>query len=256
MSNEGKMTIDERYKYLRRMKKRYLKASRKERGRLLDEMEAVADLHRKSLVRLLNSSLERTPRRKQRERTYGADVDDALRVFAETMDYICAERLTLNLPWLAQHLARHGEMELAPPLLTKLEEISISTVQRTIARVRQDEPRLPRRGPRAANSLRRDVPMRRMPWNGQQPGHFEVDLVHHFGPTASGEYVSTVQMIDVATGWSDRRAVLGRSYLVMRDAFLCFHARLPFPGLEIHPDNGNEFFNHHAQVLEGPSRPL
>jgi len=245
MSNEDKMTVDERYKYLRRMKKRYLKASRKERGRLLDEMEAVTDLHRKSLVRLLNSSLERTPRRKQRERTYGANVDDALRVIAETMDYICAERLTPNLPWLAQHLARHGEMELSPTLLTKLEEISISTVQRTIARIRQDEPRLPRRGPRTANSVTRDVPMRRIPWNEQQPGHFEVDLVHHCGPSASGEYVSTVQMIDVATGWSERRAVLGRSYLVMRDAFLCFHARLPFPILEIHPDNGNEFFNHH-----------
>jgi hypothetical protein len=56
-------------------------------------------------------------------------------------------------------------------------------------------------------------------------------------------------MIDVATGWSERRAVLGRSYLVMKDAFLCILARLPFPVLEIHPDNGSEFFNHHMRAF-------
>jgi len=36
MPTEDKMTIDERYKYLRRMQKRYKKAGRKERQELLD----------------------------------------------------------------------------------------------------------------------------------------------------------------------------------------------------------------------------
>ncbi len=48
MPNEEKMTINERRKYLRLIKKRYLKASKLERGRLLDEMEAITGLHRKS----------------------------------------------------------------------------------------------------------------------------------------------------------------------------------------------------------------
>ena len=102
MSKDDAMTIDERYKYLRKMRQRYVKASRKERAQLLDEMEAVIGQHRKSLIRLMNGSLERKPRRRQRGRTYGPDVDDALRVIAESMDYICAERLTPSLPWLAQ----------------------------------------------------------------------------------------------------------------------------------------------------------
>ncbi len=54
MSTEEKMTVDERRKYLRLMKKRYVKANRKERGRLLDEMEAVLGIHRKSLIRLMS----------------------------------------------------------------------------------------------------------------------------------------------------------------------------------------------------------
>lgn len=87
--------------------------------------------------------------------------------------------------------------------------------------------------------------MRRISWDEQEPGQIEADLVHHCGDSASGEYVSTVQLVDVATGWSERVAVPGRSYLVKKDAFQQILARLPFPILEIHPGNGSEFFNHH-----------
>ena len=87
--------------------------------------------------------------------------------------------------------------------------------------------------------------MKRLPWDEAQPGHFEVDLIHHSGPTPSGEYVHTLQLVDVATGWSERRAVLGRSYTVLQDAFRAILARLPFPIVEIHPDNGSEFLNAH-----------
>ncbi|MFQ5857504.1 MAG: hypothetical protein ACE5LU_18005 [Anaerolineae bacterium] len=47
----------------------------------------------------------------------------------------------------------------------------------------------------------------------------EIDLVHHCGVSTEGEYAHSLQMVDVATGWRERVAVLGRSYLVMSDAF-------------------------------------
>jgi hypothetical protein len=245
MSHNEDMTIDERRKYLRTMKKRYIKANRKAKGRLLDEMEAVTGLDRKTLIRLMNGSLKRKRRSTQRGRTYGPQVDDALRIIHESYDYICAERLTPNLVQMTRHLAAHGELEATPLLLDQLRRISISTVERRLSRIRQDLPRLPRKKPKPRRKLLRDIPMLRLPWNIAQPGHFETDLVHHCGPSASGEYACTLQMIDVATGWSERRAVLGRSLLVMEDAFRYILARLPFPVLQIHPDNGSEFFNHH-----------
>jgi hypothetical protein len=245
MSNAEKMTIDERRKYLRLVKPRYRKAGRKEKEQLLDEMEAITGLNRKTLTRLMNGSLERKPRSREREKTYGPAVDDALRVIYESLDGICASRLTPNLVWMAGHLDTHGELEATPDLLEQLAQVSISTVERRLARIRQDQPRLPRKKPRPRNKLLQDIPMLRLPWNIQNPGHFETDLVHHCGPTASGEYACTLQMIDVASGWSERRTALGRSYLVMEDAFLCILHRLPFPVLQIHPDNGSEFFNHH-----------
>jgi hypothetical protein len=136
-------------------------------------------------------------------------------------------------------------MVVSPPLLEKLDQISISTTQRILARIPRDKPRLPRKGPQRTRKLTQGIPMRRIPWNEQEPGHLETDLVHHCGPSASGEYMCTIQTIDVATGWSELRAVLGRSYLVMEDAFRYILIRLPFFILELHPDNGSEFFNHH-----------
>jgi hypothetical protein len=245
MSIEERMTIDERRKYLFGMRQRYVQASRQERGWLLDEMMTVTGLHRKTLTRLINGSLLRKPRERQRGSTYGAAVDDALRVISETLDHVCAERMTPNLVWLAEHLALHGELTTTPELLAALGEISVSTVRRRLARIQQDQPRLPRKGPERANQVTRDIPARRIPWDEAQPGHFEIDLVHHCGASASGDYVHTLQLIDVATGWSERVALLGRSYRVMEWAFGYVLARLPFPVLELHPDNGSEFLNHH-----------
>jgi len=245
MTNNDKMTIDERRKYLRIMQKRYAQASHRNRSLLLDEMEHVTALDRKTLLRAMRADLERKPRRKERGRTYGAEVDDTLRIIAETLDYIAAERLTPNLVWMANHLAQHGELQVSAELLAQLEHITVSTVRRILQRVGQDQPRLPRsKGLRTRTALH-EIPMKRIPWDEPMPGHFETDLVHHCGPSTTGDYVHTLQMIDVKTGWSERVAVLGRSYLVMEDAFRHILKRLPFPVLEIHPDNGSEFFSAH-----------
>jgi hypothetical protein len=157
MPNEEQMTINERRKYLPLIKKRYLKASKLGRGRLLDEMQAITGLHRKSLIRLMSGSLERKPRHKRRGRSYGPEVDDALRVISDSFDHICAERLQPNLVWMATHLASHGEIKVSQPLLAQLRQISLSTVRRILNRLRQDERRLPRKGPAQANRVAREI---------------------------------------------------------------------------------------------------
>lgn len=245
MADDEKMSVDERRKVLKKFQNRYLLADRQEKGRILGELEKLLGMHRKSFSRLLHGDLERKPRTRQRRRTYGIEVQRALMVIAESLDYLCAERLKPNLVWMAKHLETHGELETTPELLGKLERISVSTVRRLLDRAAQDQPRLPRKGPREANRFRRRVPTRRIPWHEQEAGHFEVDLVHHCGISPSGQYVHTLQMIDVATGWSERVATLGRSWRVMEDGFRRILARLPFPVLEIHPDNDGAFFNYH-----------
>lgn len=246
MPDQERMTIEERRKCIKRLQPRYRAADRAERGRLLSDLEALTDLDRKTLIRLLHApDLARQPRRRQRGRVYGAAVDDALRVIWESLDYVCAERLQPALVEAATLLAGHGELRLTQELVAQLGRISVASVQRRLARLGQDTPRLPRKGPERANRVARAIPMRKIAWDQAEPGHFEVDLVHHGGPGTAGDYVHTLQLVDVATGWSERVAVLGRGQRAMEGGFRRVLERLPFPVRELHPDNGPEFLNNH-----------
>lgn len=243
------MGVEERYSYLRRMRQRYQQSHRKQRGYLLDEIVKHTGLNRKYACHLMNKSVgpARKKRHRQRGRHYNHRVDDAIRIIGETLDWVCAERMTPVLADTAELLAAHGELELDHELGQALARISISTVGRIVARLRQDEYRLPqRRGRRrATSSLLAAIPAGRIAWEEPDPGHFETDTVMHCGPDGSGDVVCSVQMIDVKTGWSERRAILGRGQQRTREAFAYMLERCPIPIREIHPDNGPEFMNHH-----------
>ncbi len=85
--------------------------------------------------------------------------------------------------------------------------------------------------------------MRRIAWEERQPGHLEVDLVHHCGLSSQGQYVHTLQLVDVASGWSECVAVLGRSGWSCKTALSAFASVYPSQSANWHPDNGSEFFN-------------
>jgi hypothetical protein len=243
MPTEEQMSVNERRKYVKLMKPLYQQAKRGERSRLLSEMQAVTGMHRKSLLRLLHArSLARKKRTTPRKRTYGLAVEQVILLVWESLDYVCAERLTPVLLSMAQHLARFGSVRLTSEVEQQLGQISEATVTRL---VRSRKQRLPPKGPERANQVHKEVPMKRIPWETTEPGHEEVDLVHHAGESSSGEYAHTIQLIDVATGWSERVAVLGRGQTAMEGGFRRILERIPFAILELHPDNGSEFFNQH-----------
>jgi len=246
MSETEAMNIDERRKYIHKMWGRYREANKTEKGKLLDEIEAVVGMHRKAIIRIMNGRLSRKKRSRERDQEYGVEVSDAVRVVARSLDYPCAERLQPNLVWMAQHLGRHGELQVGQATLEKLARISVSTLKRIFKRVGRSDPKLAQQQPKRSQTsdLRKQYPMSKIAWDIAQAGHFEVDLVHHGGESAAGEYVHTLQMVDVATGWSEVVAIYGRSYRVMADGFDYLLTRLPFAVQEIHPDNGAEFFNH------------
>lgn len=246
MPTTDEMTVDERRKYLKRMWPRYQKADRAERTRLLTEMEQVTNMHRKSLIRVLHaSSLERKKRETPRSRSYGLDVERVVLKVWESLDYVCAERLTPSLLVTAQHLTHFGVVSLTEGIEGQLATISCATVERMLRKNHSRKTRLPRKGPERANQVTKGVPMGRIAWDIQEAGHFEVDLVHHGGESSAGEYLHSLQLVDVATGWSERVAVLGRGQKAMEAGFRHILSRLPFAVKELHPDNGSEFFNQH-----------
>lgn len=241
MTAEEKLKIEARYEYLKRIQKRYLAASRQEKSKMLNEMATYTGMHRRSISRRLHSQIERQRRRQERGVRYGSEFDRAIALIWEATDYVCAERLTPNLVMLAELLEIHRVLNLTPTLRREFSQVSIATVRRHLPPMPQAHRRRKPRSP--LNQYQRQIPTRVIPRDTAEPGHFEMDLVHHCGSQTTGEYVYTLQLIDVATDWSGRRAILGRSYVVVADALMTLRERIPFPILELHPDNGSEFIN-------------
>ena len=241
MPADNEMTIDVRRKYLKKLQPRYLVADRAEKSRLLTEMALVTQLHRTSLVQLLKQHSRHVNRR---SRYYGLAVEQAVAIVWESVDYLCAEQIQPALLPTAQHLARFDKLQLTPDLEAQLAQISVSTLQRLLDGSVDRPATYPRKGrnrrtgcarrSRCGASLgRRSSPdTARWIWS-IMPGE------------AWGEYGHTLQLIDVATGWSERVAVLGRSQRAMEVGFRQILARLPCPIRELQPDNGSEFFNTH-----------
>lgn len=241
-----KMNIDERYKLLRVLQEQYRQADRRGKADLLDHLEVITELHRKHLIACLhNADLRRHPRHRERTRVYGPEVEEVVRVVADTLDWIGAERLQPGLATTAQHLARFGHLTLTDTLLAQLQQVSIATVRRILYRIGRpaDAPPQARRGRRPDSVAQALVPVGVIPWDEPEPGHFEADLVLHNCADQEGPFVCSLQLVDVLTGWSERFAVLGYEFAEMWQAIQAFRARCPIPVREIHTDNGSEFIN-------------
>ena len=246
MDTEG-LTVDEKYKLLRKIQPHYRTADRATKSRLLDQACELTDLCRKHVITCLSRpTIERHKRNRERSRTYGTDVEHVVAVVADALDWIGAERLQPGLVATAQHLARFGHLTLSDELLTKLRAVSVSTVRRIMGRIGRprDAPPQVRRGRRPDSVVQALVPVSVIPWDEPEPGHFEADLVLHNVANLEGAYVSTLQCIDVLTGWSERFAIRGHGFDEMWQAIQAFKTRCPIPVREIHTDNGPEFMNH------------
>jgi len=239
------MDVSERYKYLRLLKPHYHQAGRKAKGNMLAEAQRITGLGRKYLSTLLHGpGPYRRPRRRERCRIYDEAVDRVIFVVADALDWICAQRLHPVLVETTLRLMRFGEIQVSDEVLGKLQRMSISSLERSLARVRhlrKDPLPRARRGRRPATRAERLIPVCVIPSDEPEPGHFEVDTVQHGPPDNPVAY--TVQCIDVLTGWSERFAILGKDAGPVWKALKTMIQRCPIPFRELHSDNGPEFVN-------------
>jgi transposase InsO family protein len=249
---EEKMSLNTRYAYLRQMKERYGLADRRGRARLLDEMMCVTGLSRKHLITRMNrDGPHRVPRQQQRGRTYGPEVEAVVFPAADSLGWICAERIRPVLVRTAQQLIHFGELKTTEAVLAQLTQMSLSTLRRMLTRLRPADAGWPqRRGRHKEHAIQAQVPVAVIPWRQQELGHFEVDLVHHGAADESG-HVCTIQFVDVLTGWSECFAIRGSDFTAVWAGFQAFKQRCPLPVREIHSDNGSEFLNEALQTAFG-----
>lgn len=237
-----------RREYVKTMRERYRAAkTKKERGKLLDEVVAITGYNRKYAIRLLGVSDRpiRPKKRRKRKRRY----TKCLPVVAlcwEALDYCCAERLHPRLVPVTEQLIRHRVVYPDRDVLDELRAISLSTLARRLREMPSPKARtVPR--PRAGSLIKCDVPIGRYDWNESRPGALEADLVEHNGGSTSGHFACTLSVTDVVTGWSRRRAVMGRGQAGIHEALSLIINQWPYPCWGLHADNGSEFLANHVQ---------
>ncbi len=238
------MSLSSRREYLGVMRSRYQASKRRtEKSQILDEVVSTTGLHRKYAIRVLaHSPIPKQPIRRRRPKRY-REALPAIQLTWEALDYPCAERLHPVLLATAELLHHHGELPLNDVVRSQLQGISRATLARRLAEWPTPKVRRAALRSRPAPGIQTIVPIGRYAWNETRPGALEIDLVEHNGGSSSGHYAYTLDVVDIVTGWSARRAVLGRGQAGIFAALQWIVGRWPFRIWALHSDNGSEFIN-------------
>lgn len=242
------MSLTSRRELLALVAPRYRAARGEERGRILEEFVASTGYHRKYALSVLNHPITKGAARKKRvrPRQYVFAVQQALVTCWRAANGICSKRLVPYLPELVRVLEHHGELHLEAQTKERLLALSPATADRLLhaERARAKPHGLGTTKP--GTLLKSAIPIRTFAeWDEAVPGFTEIDLVVHCGPTTRGEYLHSLTVTDVATGWTECVALRNRGQQSVFQALVLARERLPFPLRGIDSDNGSEFINAH-----------
>lgn len=202
---------------------RYKHASRQEKTLILNEFCATCGYHRKHATRLLRGVKRFTkpkPKRRGKHPVYqNEEILKPLKKIWLAANLPCSKRLKAILPiWLPGYIQLFGE--LVPAVTEALVKVSPATIDRLLK-------------PTRINDKKRG----RSP---TKPGFLEADSVAHCGESLLGMYAYTIDTVDIATGWTEQRAVWGKGETGVLQQIKDIEQTLPFPLLGFDCDNGSQ----------------
>lgn len=224
---------------------RYTLGNRTLKRQVLDELVAATGYHRKYAIHLLNHPPAVRPHRPPRRRvTYDGRVQTALVTIWRAANGICSKRLVPVLAVYIDALERHHELSLEAETRERLLTLSPATVDRLLQPARQAVRPHGLATTKPGTLLKQSIPVRTFAqWDDARPGFMEVDLVAHCGVDGGGEFLYSLDMLDVKTRWVELAALRNRSQATVTAAIQACQIRLPYPLLGLDSDNGSEFIN-------------
>jgi hypothetical protein len=209
---------------------RYQKATKKGRGKLLDEYTVTLGYNRDYLAHILSNwgktryaridgkpvkiIAKPVPQRGDKARKTASSSSKAGR-----RPKYRGEAFTALLPDLWDLFDRlcgkllSAEYALTPEMRDLRASISPRTIDRILKPVKD---RLRLRGlslTKPRTLLRNQIPVRVLfNWDERKPGFFEFDRVAHCGSDASGQFCQTLTGTDVGSGWTEEHALLNSAH--------------------------------------------
>jgi hypothetical protein len=240
------MSKREKQAYLKAIWGRYAKSDRAGKGRILDEFCLNCGYSRKYALRLLRRSPSKPPPAKPGRRSrYNCEaVLIPLRAIWLATDQMASKRLCRALPlWLPHYEAAQGRLEAS--VRERLLAISPATIDRLLAPLRAQAGRRGLSGTKPGTLLKHQIPLQTNTWDASLPGFMEADTVAHCGSSLAGDFVWSLTMTDLYSGWTECRATWNKGSAGVLAQIQAIQTALPFTLRGFDCDNGSEFLNWH-----------
>jgi len=242
------MTLGAKMEYLETIYLRYKRAGKKEKSTILNEFCQNCKYHRKHAIRVLNNFKRFTkpiPKKTGAPSMYNkASIIEPLKRIWLASNLPCSKRLKAVIPlWLPYYAEEFKPLSLES--VKALRKISPPTIDRLLKPLRIKYKLRGRSTTKPGTLLRKHIPIKTNQWDESHPGFLEADNVAHCGDKTEGIYANTVDFVDIATCWTEQRAVWGKGEQGVLEQIDNVENDLPFPILGFDADNGNEFLNWH-----------
>jgi hypothetical protein len=255
-----RLKLETRKELFREASKRYQKAKKKEKTKILDELVQTLGCNRKYLLHVLSNYgrktmvhlegktvvLKASPNKRRkgggRHPIYTGDFTVVLSKVWAFFWYRCGKILA---PFIREQVQFLEEpFRITPEVRKLLVSVSPATIDRVL---RPAKKRLALKGKsrtKPGSLLKRQIPVRTYYTDeDKKPGFFETDTVHHCGTSEMGEYNLTLVSTDVFSGWVELRPTLNKASKWVYEGMEDIRTSLPFPFLGMDSDNGQEFMN-------------
>jgi hypothetical protein len=248
----------DRTEQLEVLRSRYQGRGKEGKSRLLDEFCEHHGYERKYAIKLLSAPAEalgakHSPPGPQPK--YEA-VSEVLTQVWKAAEQLCGKRLVQALPLWLPHYERHYG-KLLPRQKKLLGEVSAATLDRLLAEQKAQRSK-GLGGTKPGTLLRHHVPIQGEVWNEERIGFMEADSVAHCGGSLAGDFVWSLTYTDLASSWTEGRAVWNKGSTGVLEQTRDVEAKLPFPILGFDFDNGSEWLNwtliRYLQVRAKPVR--
>lgn len=241
------MSTTTKYEILSALRAKYINASRQGKKLILQEFCSLCGYNSKYATRLFNSDVTEKSivnlSKRGRKKVYGDPlIFEVIFDIWKLTNQPCSKRLKELLPlWLPFYT----KVTIPDAILEKLLSISPATIDRIMRPIRKRFDKMGLATTKPGSLLKKHIPVKTSQWDESTPGFLEADTVAHCGNSVAGMFVYTVNTVDIASQWTEQRAVWGKGEKNVVSAVKCIENALPFKLKGFDCDNGSEFLNWH-----------
>jgi hypothetical protein len=185
-------------------------------------------LHRKSVIRRLNRVDKPKKKRSGRKPIYSVDLLlEPLRSIWLATDLMCGKRLKRAIPlWLPFYESTYEP--LPKKIKTQLLSMSPAAIDRMLKPLKIKSKRHGMSGTKPGKLLKNQIAIKSDHFDVNQLGFVEADSVAHCGNSMAGDFVWSITLTDIFSGWTEIRATWNKGEQGVKEQVQDIEVNLPF----------------------------